>query len=144
MNTAPQATDSVGYLIVKVSTARGAIPLADAAVTIRGGEREASGVLFSLRTDRDGQTERVSLPTPPKSASEAPGGAIPYATYSIDVSKDGYLPLSFQNVPVFPSVTSIQPAVMIPQPEYAGAIPPLDTTYNPPAVVLPENPETGL
>ncbi|MBQ9783261.1 MAG: hypothetical protein IJW44_01940 [Clostridia bacterium] len=144
MNATPQNTDSIGYLIVKVSTARGAIPLADAAVNIRGGDPETSGVLYSLRTNRDGQTERVALPTPPRSASEAPGGIVPYANYNIEVSRPGYLPLSFQNVPVFPSITSIQPAVMIPQPEYAGTVPPADTTYNPPTVILPEDPETGL
>lgn len=112
-------SSNVGYLIVKVSTAQGAIPLSGASVSIRG-ETADSDVLYSLRTNADGQTERVSLPTPPKASSESPGNVKPYATYSIDVFKDGYLPLYFQNVPVFDSVLSIQPAVMIPAPEGDG------------------------
>lgn len=109
-------SSSVGYLIVKVSTAQGAIPLSGASVSIRG-ETSDSDILYSLTTNADGQTERVSLPTPSKASSESPGNIRPYATYSIDVFKDGYLPLYFQNVPVFASVLSIQPAVMIPAPE---------------------------
>ncbi len=116
MNSSTAPT-SVGYLIVKVSTARGAIPLSDAAVSIRGETADNSGILYSLTTNSDGATERVSLPAPARADSESPGKEKPYATYSIDVFKDGYLPLSFRNVPVFASILSIQPAVMVPAPD---------------------------
>lgn len=109
---------SLGSLIVKVTTAQGAIPLEGASVHIRGGSKEASGVLHSLITNRDGQTPIVLLPTPPLVNSQSPDGGIPFALYSIDVSKEGYLPLSFEQVPIFPAVLSIQPAVMIPAPEF--------------------------
>ena len=115
MNANTPPTD-VGYLIVKVSTAQGAIPLPDAAVIIRAENETSSGVLYSLTTNSDGATERISLPTPARASSESPGFIKPYATYSIDVVKDGYLPLAFRGVPVFGSVLSIQPAVMIPLP----------------------------
>ena len=109
-------SSSVGYLVVRVSTARGAIPLEDAAVNIRGGDADQSGVLFSLRTDRDGKTRPVPLPTPERALSESPGTEPPYAVYNVDVFKEGYLPLFFHNVPVFPTVISVQPAVMVPDP----------------------------
>ena len=142
MNSSPSAPDSQGYLIVKVSTARGAIPLEDATVNIRGGDQDHSGVLFSLRTDRDGKTERVTLPTPPQSASQTPGNTVPYATYHIDVFREGYVPLAFHNVPIFPSIVSIQPAVMIPAPEYADLTPyPLSPSSS---VILPEDGNTAL
>ncbi len=111
----PTNPPSVGYLIVKVSTARGAIPLEGASVNVRGGDAASSGVQFSLRTDRDGQTSRITLPTPNLSESQTPNGEIPYGLYHIDVFREGYLPLFFHNVPVFPSVISIQPAVMVPE-----------------------------
>ena len=139
MNPSSNATDSVGYLIVKVTTARGAIPLADASVLIRGGEKENSDVIFSLRTNRDGQTPRLTLPTPPRSASESPNGGVPYATYNVEVAKEGYLPLSFPNVPIFPSILSIQPAVMIPAPESFGEAP-----REFPSTALPEPPAPDL
>lgn len=106
---------SEGYLTVRVSTARGAIPLSGATVNIRGGDEDLSTILYSLISDGDGKTPNVALPTPPMENSEAPGGAAAYATYNIDVFKEGYLPLYFHNVPIFPSVISVQPAVMVPE-----------------------------
>ena len=103
-----------GYLTVKVSTARGAIPLEGATVNIRGNEADISSVIYSLRSDRDGKIPRVSLSTPPAKESASPQASAPYATYNIDVFKDGYTPLFFHNVPVFSGVTSVQPAVMVP------------------------------
>ena len=120
---------TTGYLMVKVSTARGAIPLPDAAVNIRGGSESNSGVLFSLTTNSDGQTPRVPLPTPELYYSESPNNPIPYALYNIDVFKDGYVPTYFNNVPIFPSVISVQPAVMIPLSE-GGASPTKDSITN--------------
>ena len=115
-------SQTTGYLIVKVSTARGAIPLADAAVNIRGGNESNSGVLFSLATNSDGQTPKVSLPTPELYYSQNPDNPIPYALYNIDVFKEGYVPMYFNNVPIFPSVISVQPAIMLPLSE--GGVPP--------------------
>ena len=133
------SNESVGYLIVKVSTARGAIPLSDATVRIRGGTPESSGILLSLQTDRDGQTQRVSLPTPPKSFSASPNDEKPYSVYNIDVFKEGYVPLEFQAVPIFPDVTSIQPAVMVPAPQLFGT-----SSIHDAATVIPEMPEADL
>lgn len=113
-NTVPQDTQSSGSLIVKVSTARGAIPLDGAAVSIRGSTPETSGIIYSLASDRDGLTEKIALPAPDRSLSSAPGDIEPYSLWNIDVFKDGYIPVSFQNVPVFASVVSVQPAVMVP------------------------------
>ncbi len=106
---------SVGYLTVNVSTARGAIPLEGAIVNIRTDEQDSSEILFSLSSDRDGKTPKVTLPTPAIENSEAPGGDIAFSSYNIDVFKNGYTPLYFHNVPIFPSVHSIQSAVMVPR-----------------------------
>lgn len=114
INTLPQDTQSTGYIIIRVSTARGAIPLEDASISIRGGTPENSGIVYSLKSDRDGLSPKISLPTPPASLSMTPGGAPPYSLWNVDVFRSGYLPTSYQNVPVYPSVVSVQPAVMIP------------------------------
>ena len=117
MNNSPPDsanTQGLGYRVVKVSTARGAIPLEDASVNIRGAEKENSNVILSLRTDSAGRTERVALPAPPRRLSESPGAILPYALYSVDVFKEGYYDLHFNNVAVFDSITSVQPAIMIP------------------------------
>ena len=108
------SSNTTGYLIVKVSTARGAIPLQDASVNIRGNDSSDSGVIYSLKTNSDGQTPKVELATPEIYFSESPDSPIPYALYNVDVFKEGYLPMYFNKVPVFPSIISVQPAVMIP------------------------------
>ena len=113
----PGYTD-VGYLTVRVSTAGGAIPLENAAVNIRGGNIEDSSVIYSLTTNRDGLTPTVSLPTPPREASEAPQFTDPiYAVYNVDVYAGGYVPAFFNNVPIFSGINSVQPAVLVPEVE---------------------------
>ena len=139
MNISTSQPDT-GYLVVKVSTARSAIPLENAAVSIRG-EGENAGILYSLTTNSDGATERISLPAPARIESETPQNVKPYATYSIDVFKEGYLPLTFEGVPVFASILSVQPAVMIPAPDGIrdDRFPP-----TPPNAVIEEEPYGNL
>ena len=109
--------ENVGYLIIRVSTARGASPLEDAAVSIRGNTPETSGIVYSMSSDRDGLTPKTALPAPPLSLSTSPGNPQPFSTWNIDVFKDGYIPVRFQNVPVYSSIVSVQPAVLVPIPE---------------------------
>ena len=104
----------IGYLIIKASTARGAIPLENASVSIRGAESPNSSVIRSLTTNPSGLTEKTPLPAPPRALSESPGTLLPYAIYDVDVFKNGYIPIYLKNVAVFDSITSIQPAIMIP------------------------------
>lgn len=103
-----------GFLVIRASTAGGIIPLEGAAVSIRGESPENSGIIYSTTTNSDGLTERITLPTPPKTLSDDPKGARPYAVYNVDVFKDGYIPVYFNNVPVFSNVISVQPAIMVP------------------------------
>lgn len=106
--------ENVGYLVVRVSTARGAIPLENAAVSIRGSTPESSGIIHSMTTDRDGLTKKISLPAPALALSGSPGNPQPFSTWNIDVFRDGYVPVRFQNVPVYSSIVSVQPAVLVP------------------------------
>ena len=81
---APTGQTGTGYLIVQVSTARGAIPLEGARVDIRTYEAEEASdpakrgdVIASLISGRDGNTARIPLSAPPASASEKPNHGIP-------------------------------------------------------------------
>lgn len=124
-NALPPENAGTGYLIVRVATARGAIPLENATVNIREaaspdgeirdeGGRGEGALIAALRTDRDGLAPRVALPTPPRSMSESPGNGRPYGLYDIDVALDGYQSNYYQNVPVFDTVTSLQTVELIP------------------------------
>lgn len=110
----PAISKESGYLVVRVSTALGAIPLENATVNIRSSEEDSSGVAYSLITDRDGITPRLTLPAPPRELSEHPGESIPFSLWNVDVYKEGYNPVSFQSIPVYSSIVSIQPAVLVP------------------------------
>ena len=117
-------TNSVGYLIVNVSTARGAIPLEGAAVTVYYEVPENTSVFAVMSTDRSGKTQKIELPAPSRELSETPGNTKPYATYTVAVEKDGYYSVTNVGVPIFDGVTSIQPVEMLPLAEYNS-----DTVY---------------
>lgn len=133
------AETGVGYLIVRVTTARGAIPLEGARVDIRTYEEEQSSdpstrgdIVASLITGRDGTTVRVPLQTQPAAASESPGTKQPYARYSADVFLEGYRRQSYLGIPIFDGITSLQSAVLVPLPEDgSGGTLPEDTQYFP-------------
>lgn len=128
-----------GYLIVRVTTARGAIPLAGAQVDIRSYEDESTAdpatrgdIIASLVSGRDGNTPKIPLPAPPAADSESPGARQPFSRYSIDVTLPGYRSQTYLGVPVFDGVTSLQPAVLVPLPENgSGGTVPMNPEYFP-------------
>ena len=125
--------NGMGYLVVRVSAASGAIPLEGARVTVRGGESENSDFFYTTTTSRSGLTEKISLVAPSKELSEHPDPpSRPYALYSIDIFADGYTDTFFVNVPVFDTITSVQSVNMIPKPdnEYPDNLAPYDTRVN--------------
>lgn len=109
--------EGVGYLQVRVSTAQDAIPLKNAQVVIRTQEEPGGKIVSQAISDRSGLTPKIALPTVPRALSESPGNPHPFATYYIDVSKEGYYMQYYQNVPIFDGITSFQIVEMIPLPQ---------------------------
>ncbi len=107
-----------GYMIVRVTTARGAIPLEGATVTVSDylpeDEKERGNAIYTLTTKSSGLTDKFALPAPPRALSMSPGNGKSYLTYNIAVAKDGYYQQNYINAPVFEGITSIQNADMIP------------------------------
>ena len=68
--------DSVGYMIVRVTTARGAIPLEGATVTVSDyfpeDVKERGNAIYTLTTNSSGLTDKFSLPAPPRELSPYP------------------------------------------------------------------------
>ena len=106
-----------GYLIVSVRAGEGAIPLEGALVTLRGGDATEGDAIASFITNQSGNTPRITLPAPPRINSESPDGGKPYASYSADISLDGYYSNLYTNIPIFDTITSVQTAYMAPLPE---------------------------
>ena len=119
-----QEMTGMGRLLFQVSTAGGAIPLADAEVTVRrlrsltdgsGGE-----VIAVLYTDENGKTRALPLPAPDRALAQAPrsdGSPAPYALYDADVYTEGFYRQSYSRIPVFDGITSIQHVTLIPLPD---------------------------
>ena len=75
-------TESIGFLTVEVKTANGAIPIEGATVYVYPAT-EGSDLLYSLRTNQSGQSERVALDTKDKKMSQVPGIEQPYTLYNV-------------------------------------------------------------
>ena len=116
MRNAP-LTD-VGTLLVRVSTAGIFLPVEGADVRVSGADEGNRSIQYLLTTDRSGLAERIPLPTPAVSLSLSPGGVAGFSDYNIEVFKQGFYPVTFLNVPLFPGITSIQTVELIPLPLY--------------------------
>lgn len=104
-----------GAIILKASTASGAIPLENVTVVIQGIDEDNSNILISLLTNRDGLTNKVELKAPPTELSSKPSPASrPYSTYNVDVYKSGYYPQHYSKVPIFEGITAVQNASLVP------------------------------
>ncbi len=104
-----------GTLRVRVTEANGTIPVEGAVVQVSEYPDAGDGrLLYSMRTDRDGLTPAVTLPAPPAGESLTPGAAIPYATYHLSVSYDGFYPVEGIGIPIFEGITAVQPVNLVP------------------------------
>lgn len=116
-------TEDSAMLRVVVTTALGALPLADASVTVStaadaAGERQ---LLYSVRTDAGGMTPPMELPTPPRANSMTPDGGLPYAVYTVEVAREGYTPQTALNVTMFSGVPAVLPVALTPLKENASS-----------------------
>ncbi|MBO5373910.1 MAG: carboxypeptidase regulatory-like domain-containing protein [Clostridia bacterium] len=107
-----QSTENIGFLIVEVKTANGAIPLEGARVYVY--PIEENDAIYSLRTNSSGRTERVALEAKNKMLSLTPGNDEPFINYNVTVTAQGYYSADKSRVPVFEGVTSILPFDLIP------------------------------
>ena len=116
-----QNNTGYGYMIVRVTTARGAIPLEGAIVTVHDYdpefERGRGDIIATYKTDSSGLTPRFALPAPPRELSMSPGNGKSYLTYNLSVTKPGYYQQYYTNAPIFEGITAIQNADMIPLPD---------------------------
>ncbi len=127
--------NNFGKLIVRARTAGGTIPVEGAMVYIRSYINDAgdeSDVIFSLRTNVDGETATVELPAPPRQNSLIPDSeGNEYSGYNVEVRKNGYYTVENIDVPIFEGITSIQTAELIPHNEtvYYSSLRPEKTVF---------------
>ncbi len=119
--TPPTTNEGQGYLIVHVTTARGAIPLEGAQIVIRNyldpPAEDRGDAVATLVSGRDGNTVRLPLSAPPRISSTKPNNGPPFASYVAEVRLEGYYDRIYSGIPIFDGITAIQPADLIPLPE---------------------------
>ena len=103
-----------GNLQVNVTSEITSRPIEDASISISyTGEPE--NTLEQLTTDTSGQTETISLSTPPLEYSLNPSIELqPYSEYTLTISAPGYEPLIISGTELLPDVTAIQDVTMRP------------------------------
>ena len=138
-------TDPVdsGQLSVSVLSAQNNFPISGAKVRItRTGPEERP--VEELRTDTSGQTEEITVGTPPLEYSMEPGESRPYAEFTITVSAPGYESQTVEGTEVLPEAEALQNIRLRPLSEDEGAAPviqiPDHTLYGfyPPKIAEPE------
>ena len=106
--------DSVGGLVVSVTTLRRLYPVSGALITVFTGTPENMTVIETDVADESGKSKVFTLKTPSGELSlDSENKQIPYALYNMMVEADGYITNIHLNIPVFSSVTSLQRSNMI-------------------------------
>ena len=105
-----------GSLQIHVVSIQNSFPIQNARVIIK--EQGSEGrVLEQLDTNSSGQTEEVSLAAPPESISLDPEAAIaerPYAEYDLEISAQGFEPLTINGTEILSGSTALQTAALTP------------------------------
>ncbi len=108
-----------GSLIVKVTFATGAYPVEGATVRVQGRNADTDTLLYVQNTDRDGNTEVLTLPAPDPKLSQTPHpSATPYTMFDVDVYNAGFYPKTVYSVSVFPGILTVLPVNLIPYSEF--------------------------
>jgi hypothetical protein len=121
--------DSIGSFSARAFVASEALPVSGAIVRIYSNDEMNLGYDVSVLTGADGKTPVISLPAPDVSlslSSGAPESA--YATYNIEVTKDGFYPKKIENAAIFASTLSILPLNMVPDTGLTKNVTPPSTT----------------
>ena len=95
-----------GRLRIAVTTSQNQpIPDAKISLTYTG---NPSQILEEVNTDASGNSQTLTLDTPPLEYSMEPAEQQPYAEYTINVSASGYRPINISAIDVLPEETAIQ------------------------------------
>ncbi|MDR1892720.1 MAG: peptidoglycan-binding protein [Oscillospiraceae bacterium] len=96
----------MGYLTVKASMSNETVPVTDASVFIKNADGD---ILYSLKTNDSGKTEKVALTAPDKEYSLDPNyDGIPYSVCDVEVSKPGFITKTIKGVQIFDTIESVE------------------------------------
>ena len=121
-----------GDIDVRVSTANSLIPVENATVFIIDRRNGKNNILAGRKTGRSGFTQAVTVETPERAESTAPGEEEAFASVDIRVEHPLYYPYYISGAQVFADTRSMQSVVLVPL-----ALPTEKRTEN--IVITPQN-----
>lgn len=104
---------SQGLLQVQALSRAGNRPIENARIRISYTGNPTS-IIEELRTNREGNTEVLTLDTPPLEYSLEPQQNQPYAEYTIQVQAEGYEPVTVSSSELLPTIKSLQTVLLRP------------------------------
>ncbi len=106
-----QDTPDRGKLQVWVNTRLQGRPIVGAKVSVSY-SGDPQNVIEEVRTDRDGRSPVLDLPTPPVEYSLEPNVNQPYSEYTVKVEAEGYSPVEVTGSELLSGQSSVQPVEM--------------------------------
>lgn len=129
-----ETPEEVGYLSIGVFTASGALPVADAVVTIYTlDENNEEYALYHLVTDANGQVPKVEVPVYYDQFNPLESSKYFFSTYNLRAQAINYYTYNLLDLRVFPNTTTNIAVDLIPVP--AGTTTNPDMTF-----VIPPSP----
>lgn len=103
---------AIGYLTMQARTAHDALPLRGVQVSVLDDEQNR---VYTLTTDENGETRRVSLETVDKRYSQDEKfTGTPYVTYNVLAQAEGFNSVYVADIPIFDGESAVLPLVLIP------------------------------
>ncbi|MBQ9886969.1 MAG: peptidoglycan-binding protein [Lachnospiraceae bacterium] len=116
--------DSTGELMINVTSVSDNYPVPDAKVSISY-SGEPDSIFEEIQTDSSGNTDIISVPTPPIDYSLEPGLNMPYSEFTINISAEGFKNVIISGSEVLPNIKSIQNVRLVPLQAETGAPDPI-------------------
>lgn len=112
--TLPPLTDTA-TIQVMVSAAQQAVPIEGAAVLVSQKSKDGDWELLqAMRTDFSGKTPILTVPAPSRELTQEPGTVLPFTSYQVAVTAEGYFPQTNSNVTVFGGMSSLLSVALVP------------------------------
>lgn len=107
-------TPDTGYFQANITSIRDARPVPGATIQIST-ESYPEEIIAEIKTDRNGQTERIDLPAPPLEYSMIPGSQQPYANYNIRISAPDFETVEINDAEILSGETALQNTSLLPR-----------------------------
>ena len=110
-----------GYLTVRTYASRAQLPIEGAVVTVTQSSDKGSKLIASRITDENGQIPSISIETPNKNESLAPGNTRPWTTIDLTVDHPDYDRVLIENLQIFADIITQQNIALLPRSDLADA-----------------------